>query len=75
MHRALRLQLGKNARFKGRASTADERALQECTCRTSSRVADEGVASTVSAPYSSLNGEFCGENRTLLVDILRDEWG
>ncbi|MCB1261414.1 MAG: glycoside hydrolase family 3 C-terminal domain-containing protein [Acidimicrobiales bacterium] len=62
-----------NARFKVDV-TADERALHEVYLPHFKRVADEGVASVMSA-YNSLNGEFCGENRTLLVDILRDEWG
>jgi beta-glucosidase len=38
------------------------------------RVVDEGVASVMSA-YNSLNGEWCGENRTLLTTILKERWG
>ncbi len=62
-----------NARFKVDV-TADERALHEVYLPHFRRVAEAGVASVMSA-YNSLNGEWCGENRTLLIDILRKEWG
>ncbi len=61
-----------NARFTVDV-TVDQRALHEVYLPHFKRVADEGVASVMSA-YNSVNGEWCGENRTLLVDILRDEW-
>lgn len=62
-----------NARFRVDV-TADERALHEVYLPHFRRVADEGVASTMSA-YNALNGEWCGDSPTLLTDILRDEWG
>ena len=62
-----------NARFAVDV-TADERALHEVYLPHFRRVADEGVASVMSA-YNSVNGEWCGENFTLLTEILRDEWG
>ena len=38
------------------------------------RIVDEGVACVMSA-YNAVNGEWCGESRTLLTDILREQWG
>jgi beta-glucosidase len=62
-----------NARFTVDV-TVDERALHEVYLPHFRRVADAGVASVMSA-YNSVNGEWCGENETLLTAILRDEWG
>jgi beta-glucosidase len=62
-----------NARFTVDV-TVDERALHEVYLPHFERVAGEGVASVMSA-YNSVNGHWCGENATLLTDILRDEWG
>ncbi len=62
-----------NARFTVDV-IADERALHEVYLPHFRMVADAGVASVMSA-YNSLNGEWCGENETLLRTVLRDEWG
>ncbi|MGP0031290.1 MAG: beta-glucosidase family protein [Acidimicrobiales bacterium] len=62
-----------NSRFKVNV-TVDEVALHEVFLPQFRRVVDEGVAAVMSA-YNSVNGEWCGENRSLLTDILRDEWG
>ena len=62
-----------NARFTVDV-TVDERALHEVYLPHFERVAAEGVASVMSA-YNSVNGEWCGQNRHLLTDIFRDEWG
>jgi len=62
-----------NARFKVDVR-ADERVLHEVYLPHFRRVAQGGVASVMSA-YNSLNGEWCGDSRALLTDILREEWG
>ena len=38
------------------------------------RVVDEGVAAVMSA-YNSVNGEWCGQHKILLNDILKMQWG
>jgi beta-glucosidase len=62
-----------NARFKVDVH-ADDRALHEVYLPHFKRVIDEGVAAVMSA-YNSVNGEWCGENHTLLTEILRNDWG
>ncbi len=62
-----------NARFKLDV-TIDARALHEVYLPHFKRVVDAGVASVMSA-YNSLNGEWCGQNRPLLTEILKEEWG
>ncbi len=62
-----------NARFTVDI-TVDEVALHEVYLPHFKRIVDEGVAVVMSA-YNSVNGEWCGENRPLLTEILRDEWG
>ena len=62
-----------NARFSVDV-TIDKRALHEIYLRHFERAVEEGVASIMSA-YNSVNGEWCGQNKTLLTDILKEEWG
>ncbi len=62
-----------NARFTVDI-TVDEVALHEVYLPHFRRIVDEGVAVVMSA-YNSVNGEWCGQNRTLLTDVLRTEWG
>jgi beta-glucosidase len=62
-----------NARFSVDIQV-DEVALHEVYLPHFRRIVDEGVASVMSA-YNSVNGEWAGQNRELLTDILRDEWG
>jgi beta-glucosidase len=61
-----------NARF-----TVDvrigERALHEVYLPHFKRAIDAGCASVMSA-YNKMNGEYCGQHRELLTDILRGEW-
>ena len=62
-----------NARFQVDISV-DEVALHEVYLPHFKRIVDEGVAVVMSA-YNSVNGEWCGDNRALLTDVLRHEWG
>jgi beta-glucosidase len=62
-----------NARFTVDV-TVDDATLHEVYLPHFKAVVDAGAASVMSA-YNSLNGEWCGQNRVLLTDILRDEWG
>ncbi|WP_343613080.1 glycoside hydrolase family 3 C-terminal domain-containing protein [Novosphingobium sp.] len=61
-----------NARFKVNVK-ADERALHEVYLPHFKHCLDAGIASVMSA-YNKVNGEFTGQDRVLLTDILRDEW-
>jgi beta-glucosidase len=62
-----------NARFKVDVRVA-ERALREVYLPHFERCVKEGAASVMSA-YNKVNGEFCGQNRRLLTEILKEEWG
>ena len=62
-----------NARFKIDVRI-DGRVLREVYLAHFKRILDAGCASVMSA-YNKMNGEYTGQNRTLLTDILRHEWG
>lgn len=62
-----------NARFSVDVTIAP-RPLHEIYLRHFKRAVDEGVASIMSA-YNSVNGEWCGQNHTLLTEILKKQWG
>ena len=62
-----------NARFKVDVQI-DARTLREIYLPHFKRILDAGCASVMSA-YNKMNGEYCGQHRELLTDILRGEWG
>jgi beta-glucosidase len=62
-----------NARFTVDVQV-DEQTLHEVYLPHFRAVVDAGVVSVMSA-YNSVNGQWCGQNRVLLHDILREEWG
>jgi beta-glucosidase len=62
-----------NARFSVDVTIAP-RPLHEVYLPHFKQVVDAGVAGVMSA-YNSVNGEWCGQNRTLLTDILKQRWG
>lgn len=51
----------------------DERTLHEIYLPHFRHALDAGVASVMSA-YNKVNGEYCGQHRYLLTDVLRGEW-
>jgi beta-glucosidase len=53
---------------------ADERTLREVYLPHFKKCIDAGAASVMSA-YNQFRGEYCGHNKYLLTDILRNEWG
>jgi beta-glucosidase len=62
-----------NARFKVDVRCSD-RTMREVYLPHFKRILDAGCMSVMSA-YNQWNGEYCGQNRALLTDILRGEWG
>jgi beta-glucosidase len=62
-----------NARFKVDV-TIDEASLHDIYLPHFKRCVDEGVAAIMSA-YNSVNGEWAGQNRYLLTEVLRHQWG
>lgn len=61
-----------NARFQVDIQVADD-VLHEVYLPHFRRIVEGGVASVMSA-YNAINGEWCGQNRKLLIEILRDDW-
>jgi beta-glucosidase len=62
-----------NARFQVDVRI-DPRTLREVYLPHFQRIIDAGCATVMSA-YNKMNGEYCGQNRELLTDILRGEMG
>ncbi len=56
-------------------SVLDERTLRELYLTAFEIAVKESKPSTVMCAYPKLNGIHCSDNKTLLTDILRTEWG
>ncbi len=56
-------------------SVVDERALREIYLTAFEKVVKQAQPWTIMCAYNRLNGTYCAENKWLLTDVLRDEWG
>lgn len=56
-------------------SVVDERTLRELYLTNFEIVVKEAKPWTVMNAYNRLNGEYCAENKWLLTDVLKKEWG
>ena len=56
-------------------SVADERTLREIYLAGFEIAVKEGKPWTVMNAYNKLNGAYCAENKWLLTDVLRKDWG
>ncbi|MFI0354926.1 glycoside hydrolase family 3 C-terminal domain-containing protein [Actinomadura sp. 9N407] len=57
------------------SADADERTLREIYLPAFERVVTEALPATVMCSYNRINGVHASQNRWLLTDVLRDEWG
>ncbi len=57
------------------SSEMDERTLREIYLAAFEKAVKESGPWTIMASYNRINGEYASENKRLLTDILRDEWG
>ena len=68
------LNNAENFRFMG-DSVADMRAMREIYLKVFEIILKESKPATVMCAYNKINGEFCSQNKWLLTDVLRKEWG
>ncbi|MBQ7624485.1 MAG: glycoside hydrolase family 3 C-terminal domain-containing protein, partial [Clostridia bacterium] len=68
------LNSSENYRFMGN-SVASEKTMREFYLKVFERIIKKVKPATVMCAYNQVNGTFCSENKWLLTDILRKEWG
>lgn len=68
------LNNSENYRFMGN-SVASEKTVRELYLKPFEYIVKHAHPATVMCAYNQINGVFCSENRWLLTDILRKEWG
>ncbi|MDR1805250.1 MAG: glycoside hydrolase family 3 C-terminal domain-containing protein [Clostridium sp.] len=57
------------------SAVLDERALREIYLAAFEKAVKQSKPWTLMCAYNKINGEYCSQNKRLLTDILRKEWG
>ena len=68
------LNNSENYRFMG-DSVCDERAIKEIYLKAFEIAVKTAKPETVMCAYNKINGTYCSQNKWLLSDVLRKEWG
>ncbi|MBO7658401.1 MAG: glycoside hydrolase family 3 C-terminal domain-containing protein [Clostridia bacterium] len=68
------LNNSENFRFMGN-SAVSEKTMREIYLKVFERIVKKAHPATLMCAYNQINGVFCSENRWLLTDVLRKEWG
>lgn len=68
------LNNSENFRFMGN-SVCDMRAIRELYLKPFEIIVKESKPQTVMCAYNQINGTYCCQNRWLLAEVLRGEWG
>ncbi len=63
-----------NYRFNGN-SVIDERTIREIYLKAFEKIIKDSKPASVMCAYNKINEEYCSENKWLLTDVLRNEWG
>lgn len=68
------LNNSENYRFMGN-SAASENTVRKLYLKPFEYIVKHAKPATVMCAYNRINGTYCSENKWLLTDVLRDEWG
>ena len=68
------LNNSENYRFMGN-SVASENTIRKLYLKPFEYIVKKAKPATVMCAYNQVNGVFCSENKWLLTDVLREEWG
>lgn len=68
------LNNSENYRFMGN-SVASENTIRKLYLKPFERIVKQAKPATMMCAYNQINGTFCSENKWLLTDVLRNEWG